>query len=356
MLYSSTIPAMSVTLVITVCFMLALRPLAASIGLVDKPGGRKSHVGVVPVIGGAAMFVGAFSGMLLFSGPTDGLMALLGASFLLTTIGLIDDKFALPASVRLATQIAVTLIMIFGAGLELQTLGDPLGIGPIDMGPLTIVFTIVVALTVINAYNLVDGVDGLAGSMALIALLSFASVAGYESPLAGLSLIISSAIVGFLAFNFPTPWNRPIRSFMGDAGSTLLGFTLVWVALSVSQGETAVVSPVTCLWFAALPVFDCLTCFVRRAMKGKSPFQPGRDHFHHHLIRGGMGVRRVLGVLTGYQLLYAFVGLAGHWFGVPDVVMFALWAVAGLSQRKMIEFLSKHHRRQARNRRTTIAA
>ena len=68
-----------------------------------------------------------------------------------------------------------------------------------------------------------------------------------------------------------------------------------------------------CLWFAAIPIFDCLTCFVRRTLIGKSPFSPGRDHFHHILLRGGFRVRQTLGIL-----------------GITAGVLFFVHAIGGL--------------------------
>lgn len=348
--------SITIAFTVTVAFMFALRPFAISTGLVDRPGGRKSHVGDVPVIGGLAMFQGIFAGLLLVLGPSAELASLFSASFILMVIGLVDDKYGLPASVRIVPQIASVLIMYFGAGFQLAEIGDPLGIGLIDMGPATLIFTTVVTLTMINAYNLVDGVDGLAGCLAAIALLSLAVVAGHQEPLAAVSLVVVGSVSGFLIFNFPTTWNRPLRSFMGDAGSTMLGFTIVWIALGMSQGSERLISPVICLWFAALPVFDCLTCFTRRAMKGKSPLQPGRDHFHHALKRGGFGVRQTLAILAGLQLLYALTGVAGHVAGIPEVLMFASWSLLGLTQRRVIKVIAKANRANGLRRRARQAS
>ncbi len=351
MIEFSLLPAISIAFVVTVAFMFALRPFALSVGLVDKPGGRKAHIGEVPVIGGLAMFQGIYAGLLLVFGPSASLASLFSASFLLIAIGLADDRYGLTPLVRIVSQIAVVLIMVYGAGYELAELGDPLGFGPINMGPFTLIFTTVVTLTMINAFNLVDGVDGLAGCLTSITLLSFAVIAGYQTPEAAMSLTVVGAVLGFLVFNFPVVWNRPLRSFMGDAGSTMLGFSIVWIALAMSQGSERLVSPVICLWFAALPIFDCLTCFTRRTLKGKSPLAPGRDHFHHHLKRGGLGVRQVLAVLSGLQLSYAVTGLVAHFAGVPDVIMFVGWAILGLTQRKVIKTIAKSHRAWNRKRR-----
>ena len=331
--------------------MLALRPLAKATGLVDRPGGRKSHIGEVPVMGGIAMFFGAFSGLLVFQGGSPEFTSLIFASFLLLAIGVLDDRFELPSGVRFATQFAVSIIMIYGAGIYLQTIGNPFGFGNIDLGFLAGPFTIIVSLTVINAYNLVDGVDGLAGSLAAIALLGLTVIGGYGLPTSGMALAFVAAIAGFLCFNFPVILNRSVRSFMGDAGSTLLGFTIVWITVSLTRSEAVAVSPVICLWLASIPIYDCLTCFVRRAHRGKSPFTPGRDHFHHVLKRSGLGVRQVLGVLTGFQLIYALIAIVGFYLAVPDFLMFAGWAICGLMQRQMIKAIAKYHRFTVRRRR-----
>ncbi len=338
------IPAMTVAFIVTVAFMLALHPLAIKIGLVDRPGGRKRHDGNVPVVGGIAMLFGMMIGVYLLGPPTGGFISALIAGCLLVGIGAIDDGVSLPATTRVTAQIAAVLIMIFGAQLQLADIGDPFGIGITSMGRFSVIFTLIVSLTMINAYNLVDGIDGLAGSMAAIALLAIAIVAGLNSVFGVAALTVFASIIGFLLFNYPVGWNRSVRSFMGDAGSTLLGFAIVWLTLGIAQGAERVISPVHCLWFAGVPIFDCLTCFVRRSLKGKSPLTPGRDHFHHVLKRGGFGVRQILGVLTGLQFVYASIGLLGFFGGLPDIVMFAGWSVLGLSQYWIIQTIAKSHR------------
>ena len=324
--------------------MFALRPVANDIGLIDHPGGRKSHVGEVPIIGGIAMFIGMFTGLIVIPGPSEVLVSVFVASMLLVVVGVLDDRRALPATVRLTNQVAVVLIMVYGAGLSLRGIGDPFGTGLVSMGPATLIFTMLVSLTMINSYNLVDGVDGLAGSLALIALLAVAIVAGFATLPGAIAVTILAAIIGFLVFNFPTRWNSAARSFMGDSGSTLLGFTILWITLSISQGPDQLISPVHCLWFASIPIYDSLTCFVRRSLQGRSPFSPGRDHFHHTLKRGGFSVRQVLGILTGLQFVYASIGLVGHFAGVPDVVLFVAWSGLGLTQRTVINTISRMRR------------
>lgn len=340
------IPAVFITFIVTVAFLFALRPVATSIGLVDSPGGRKLHVGNVPIVGGIAMFIGVLAGFIVIGIVNNMTIGLVFSFFLLVAIGAIDDKYTVPAVVRVLVQVCAVLIMTFGAKLSLQSIGDPFGFGEIELGPFALAGTLVVAVTVINAYNLVDGVDGLAGILAMIALASVAIVGGLQAESTIIAMIVAGSISGFLVFNFPVVANRRIRTFMGDAGSTLLGFTIFWGTLGVSQGSDALISPVVGLWFAAIPVFDSLTCFVRRVTAGRSPFKPGRDHFHHTLKRGGFGVQQKLAILGGLQLIYATLAILGHFGGVPDFVLFAVWCVLGLTQRLVIQTISAWHRKR----------
>ena len=335
---------MLVAFVTTVALMLALHPIAHRIGLVDQPGGRKQHSETIPIIGGLAMFVGIVSGIVVLGILDDALVGLVTACILLVGIGVIDDRYEVSSVPRMAVQLAAILIMTNSFGLSLSSLGDPFGFGEILLGPFSLIVTIMVAITVINAYNLVDGVDGLAGILTLIALFAVGIVGGPAAISTHVALIVAMSVIGFLIFNFPVIANRPIRSFMGDAGSTLLGFVVFWVTLGISQGDGAIISPVLGLWFASIPVYDSLTCFVRRIAAGKSPFAPGRDHFHHTLLRGGFGTRQKLAILGGLQAAYALMAIGAHYAGVPDVVMFAAWSVLGLSQRWVIQAISKRHR------------
>ena len=345
---SQGLPSIAVALIVTIAFMFALRPIAKRVELVDRPGGRKLHTGNIPIIGGMAMFVGVMSGLSILGLDLNFLLSIFVASFLLVAIGVIDDKYSLPPAARMTTQVAVVLIMIYGADFYLADMGDPFGFGLITTGPFMLIFTMLVTVTMINAYNMIDGLDGLAGSLTMVALLSVAAVAGIHNQVGVVALVIAASAFGFLMFNFPVTWNRPVRSFMGDAGSTLLGFAVVWVTLGIAQGEARMISPVDALWFAAVPIFDCLSCFVRRSLQGKSPFTAGRDHFHHILLKGGYGVRSILGIITFVQVIYAIIGLWGFYAGVPDYIMFAAWSALGLSQQRIIRAVANFRQESRR--------
>ncbi len=333
-----------VTLV-TALMMFALKPLALELHFVDSPGGRKRHVGEVPVIGGVAMFIGVAIGIALLPSSSGEVWLLLVAGGLLVAVGIIDDRFELPASVRLIAQLAAVLIMVFGAGLMMRDIGDPLWIGRILLGPFALVTTILIFASVINAYNMSDGLDGLCGSMVLVSLVAIAFVSAAGSMTRALALTVSAAIIGFLLFNLPIGRRRPFRAFMGDAGSTFLGLSVVWLMVGICQGPERVISPVHGLWFAAVPIFDLFTCFVLRAASGRSPFSSGRDHFHHVLREKGMSVRSSVATLVGLQALYASFGIVSHYAGTPESLLFTLWALLGFGQRRVVQAIGSIYAR-----------
>jgi UDP-GlcNAc:undecaprenyl-phosphate GlcNAc-1-phosphate transferase len=270
------------------------------------------------------MLIGIIVGLAFTTGRASYWHFLFPAA-ILVAVGLIDDRRSIGVSARLAVQILAALAMMLGGGLYLQDIGDPFGTGILGLGILAIPISVVITLTVINAFNFVDGIDGLAASMALIALVAGALASGLTGSPAVIAVITCGAILGFLPFNFPGNPNSRFRAFMGDAGSTLLGFIVVWFTIAISQGDARSLSPVAALWFALMPLSDFFSCVARRVARRKLPLQPGREHFHYMLMRAGLSGRQVLAVLVGFGVFYAAVGLIGASAKLPDWALFAPW-------------------------------
>ena len=323
-----------IAFLITAAFILALRPVAYAIGLVDRPGGRKGHQGIVPVVGGICMFLGLAAVLPLLQTPMQGQSAFVVAGGLLVLIGALDDRFDIPPSVRLIAQATAALIVCLGAGLVVDSLGNLLFFGDIRIGILGLPFTILVIISVINAFNMMDGLDGLAGGVGLAALSAgtFVALVFGDGAGASLGLIGVAVVLSFLVFNFPSIHNRRVRTFMGDAGSTLLGFMVVWMGLTLAHGPAPVISPVTALWLAALPIFDLFISFGRRIAKGQNPLHPDSEHMHHILFRAGFSVRQVASIMTGMAFAVAMTGVLAHRAGVPDGVLFLGLIVIGAVQ------------------------
>jgi UDP-GlcNAc:undecaprenyl-phosphate GlcNAc-1-phosphate transferase len=321
--------------VITAMAILALRPLALTLDLVDRPGGRKTHHGIVPLVGGLAMFLGISATLGLF--PHEGVAVgpILGACALLTVIGLIDDRFALSHWMRLGVHLSVALVLVKGTGALVQEIGNPFGGHMIALGPhVSLVFTVLLITGAINAYNMLDGMDGLAGVSALMALGGLAVLARRDGAAAGelfLSVALGASVCGFLIFNLPVKVNRRFRCFMGDAGSTLLGIVVAWLCIRVSQlAPHTGVKPVTVLWMVAMPLYELFWTVIRRSIRGKSPLRADAEHSHHLLMKAGLTVRAAFVVMAVLEATFVGIGLLLNEWHVPDVASFAVLIMVGV--------------------------
>ena len=313
--------------------MAALRPVAVVVDLVDKPGGRKTHLGDIPVVGGIAMFMGCTFGVGLLPPNSFVSAPLLSAGALVVLVGLLDDRFELSPYARLGAHLSAALLVLStSSDLSITTLGTPFG-SPIIFSTFgAAVFTCVAIVGAINAFNMLDGMDGLAGTMAFVALTALSVLATLtgEGSLAAVTMVCAGAVAAFLIFNMPAHFNRRFRCFMGDSGSTLLGFLLACMCIGISQGSGPRISPTTTLWVVAIPLYELLWTTLRRVLRGKSPFHPDRGHFHHKLLDAGFGVPGAFAVLVLVGALLAAVGISSHVLGAPDLVSFGLWLACGV--------------------------
>jgi len=325
----------------TAILIVFLRPLAIWVGLVDVPSGRKSHSGNIPLIGGIAIFAGSLTALLIqhkldstalvFAAPVP---AFYGSALLLLLIGAWDDFKELPAVTRLLAQIVASLIMIYVGGVVLVDLGNLNFDGTVlALGVFAVPFTVFASLGIINAMNMCDGLDGLSGSLALIGLLGF----GIANSLWGATetqqiiIVFSACVISFLMFNLRTLWRPKAWVFLGDAGSMLLGITLTWIAIAITQGEERVISPTAALWFLMLPIYDAVSMMVRRLLKRRSPFEADREHLHHIFLLAGFSVGETVTLMTGLAIGGVVIGLGGTYLGVTDVYMALLFLLGGAS-------------------------
>lgn len=324
---------------LTALLIVALRPLAIAVGLVDVPSGRKVHTGHIPLIGGMAIFVAASLALYTQYAFLDleliesaRLPALFLAGSLLVTVGAWDDYVDLPPVARLVAQVIAALIMVYGGGVVLTDLGNlSLTGGLLTLGVLAIPFTVFSCIGVINAMNMCDGLDGLSGSLALIALLGLGIANALWGTIADQHVIVvlSACVIGFLLFNLRTLWRSRALVFLGDAGSMLLGISLCWLAIKLSQGESRVITPAAALWFLMMPIYDAVSMMLRRALRGQSPFAADREHLHHIFILAGFTVGESVTLMCGLAVTGVLIGLGGTYFAVPDLVLAGAFAVGG---------------------------
>ena len=308
------------------------RQLAPSVGLIDVPNLRSSHVGSIPLAGGTvfviliplvSLVVARQAGILL--GRED--WALLITGWFIAFVSLVDDWRPLPARVRLVAQVWAALgLIIYGRYLRYFGAG---GFGVIDVGWLGVLITFVWILGMSNAFNFMDGMDGLVAGQSVIAALAVAwlSMSTGLDWIAILSAALGGGLLGFLLHNLP-----PARVFMGDVGSIWLGFIFAGMAVigAPRSGERLSLG----FWVLLLGIFllDSGLTLGRRILQGEPVLEAHRTHYYQRLLRVGWGHRRVTALyLVMAAVLAAVAVIHFDFWRLPfsALVIVGLMAFAG---------------------------
>jgi UDP-GlcNAc:undecaprenyl-phosphate GlcNAc-1-phosphate transferase len=271
-------------------FSFSLNPIfskiAFKLNMLDRPNQRKLHHEATPLLGGAAVFAGFLAALLINGIFTLELGAILISSIILFAIGVLDDYRDISAGIKLLTQLICGTLVIAG-GVVLRVIPHDFGLVAYTGNVLLTLFWIV---GITNAMNFFDGMDGLAAGLgALIAF--FLGVVAFQTaqPFIGwVAVAMMGSCIGFLPYNFKIKGNAAI--FLGDAGSTVIGFILACVAVygDWAEGNTvvALISPLLIFWIL---IFDMVHITLDRILTGKVlNFRQwieyvGKDHLHHRL-------------------------------------------------------------------------
>lgn len=305
--------------------LIVARPFVKAIGLVDKPNYRKRHQGLIPLIGGIALFLGNLTFYFLVWPQMHLPYLYLAAVTVLLIIGVLDDRFDVSPLIRVVIQATLAITMVW-CGLSLQSLGQLLGPFSLtlDSHLLSTFVTIFITIAVINAFNMIDGIDGLLAGLSSVSFAAIGILMIFDGqyPLAYWCFALIFALIPYALFNLNL-FGKKWKVFMGDSGSTLIGFTMFWILLLSTQGQGHAMSPTTGLWVIAIPLIDMVAIIFRRLKKGKSPFRPDRLHIHHLMMRAGLSARQALAVITLAAALCAAIGILGEIYYWNEWVMFS---------------------------------
>ncbi len=276
---------------------------ARRVGAVDAPRERGLGPGGTPLLGGLAIYAGVLVGVLLMLDITEELRGVLLGATLITVVGALDDRFELPAVVKLTGQVAAAAIPV-SMGVVVDNVTVPF-IGPVDFEWTGAPLTILGMVAVMNIVNFSDGVDGLAAGVGMISAAAFAVIAFDlgRNDAGVLSAIVAGAALGFLVFNFP-----PASSYMGDCGANLLGLLLGCIAVLGAVKTNAVLALILPLVVLAVPFLDTTFVVLKRLKYRRPVYEADREHFHHRLDRIGFSARRT--ALYLYAWMASMAGLA----------------------------------------------
>ena len=259
------------------------------LGYIDKPGGRHIHEKPIPRGGGIAVILAFFISFGCFmldsrlATETTLLGKLLLPALIMTVLGLLDDRFELGSWLKLGVQIIVAII-VWSFGEQEYFFGRFLLPWYISLP-----FTVVWVIGIINAFNLIDGLDGLASGLAIVSSCCMAVwflMVGTHGPEAVCMLIIAGACLGFLRYNF-----HPAKIFLGDTGSTFLGLVFAVIGLSSIDRAVTFTSLLLPLLAIGVPLFDVFLAIWRRSSRKLLDPNAGgimdgdQDHLHHRLLR-----------------------------------------------------------------------
>lgn len=275
----------------------AVKNLAYKIGAIDVPrDARRVHKKPVPRLGGLAIFLGFLVSVLFFTKFDVQMIGFIVGSLIIVGVGIVDDVKQLRASVKLIAQILAAVIVVLSdtriIAVSVPYIFSDAGILP--LGSLSIPITILWIIGVTNAVNLIDGLDGLAVGVSSIATFSlfFIAILAGEPTVAILTAALAGACLGFLPYNF-----NPAKIFMGDTGSTFLGYALSVICIEGLFKGYAIISFIIPFLILGLPIFDTLSAIVRR-IKNKQPIMsPDRGHLHHRLMDMGLSQKQTVAIL-----------------------------------------------------------
>ena len=306
-------------------FTPSFRKLAVRFKIIDLPSHRKAHKRAAPLLGGLAIYAGILTGLVLNPAVVKFNLPLILASTAILIVSLIDDIRGLSARIRIILESAIALVLILN-GARISFL--PYGFWG-DAGEIAI--TLIWLVGVANAFNYLDGLNGLATGSAVINSFYFALIllVTAQPQLGLLSLIILVSCLGFMPHNY-----KKAKIFLGDTGSTFLGFMLAGIAVVGNWAQDNIVKICIPILILGVPIFDMIfTTVVRIKEKKVSSFMEwlrygGKDHFHHYLVDLGLlpsgAVIFIWAITFSLGLSAAMLGNDRAWEGFLTLIQAAI--------------------------------
>jgi UDP-GlcNAc:undecaprenyl-phosphate/decaprenyl-phosphate GlcNAc-1-phosphate transferase len=296
-----------------------VRRVAPLLGLVDMPDPRKVHTVPIPRVGGWGITLGILLPVVLALKLDPLLQSFLLGCLILFVFGVWDDARSIGHWAKFAGQLLAVGIVVFYGGLWVSRVPFIDGSIPAVIGK---PFTMFALIGVINAINHSDGLDGLAGGESILSLLALALLGHLSdnNPLIlSIALTAIGGIVGFLRYN-----SHPAYVFMGDCGSQVLGFTLGFLVVYLTQVANTAVSAALPLLILGVPLADILSVLYQRIRGGMNWFMATRNHVHHRLLHVGFDHYETVVII--YSIQAAFVTSAVMARYESDVMVVLLYA------------------------------
>ena len=325
--------------------------------IVDNPDARKLQRTPVPVLGGVAVFFGVVIAIGCMSSVVDcsGLPVVIMAMMAMLYTGTMDDILSLSPGLRFVIEIVVVLLLIFVGGYCIDDFHGLWNLGRFSYW-YAVPLTVVAAVGIINAINLVDGVNGLSSGYCIMACLIFGTLfflAG-EAPMTILAAVSVGALIPFFLHNV---FGKTSKMFIGDGGTLVMGVVMSVFVIAILQNGSRVAAYVNpnvglvpfTLAVLSVPVFDTLRVMSTRILKGTSPFRPDKTHLHHMFIDLGCSHVATTLAILGVNMFVVLCWWALEASGFSIVVqLYAVIAVSLLVTSGLYHFMQWHICRDTR--------
>ena len=340
----SIIPAILTAFFICFIMMPMIIRVAEIKHLIDQPDQkRKFHGSLIPTFGGIGIFAAFIISFSIWGGGNElsTYPYFVASLFLLFLVGIRDDLIVLEPMQKLIVQFLAAIVLVTGGGLVLTDFGGILGFHEVPWIA-GVIFSVIVLVAIINAFNLIDGIDGLAGGIGVIISSIFGIWfwgVGFIS-LAVLAFSLAGALIGFLIFNM-----NPAKIFMGDTGAMAVGFILGYLALEYIILNSAIAGQpwhmangqIFALALFVIPVTDTLRVMVIRLVNKKSILVADRNHIHHKLSETGMSDQFV-----SFSLWLANILIVGVMYSISYLhanIQLILLIIAGFFILPLIRYI-----------------
>ncbi len=285
-----------------------VKKLAISVGAMDVPkDDRRMHQVPIPRLGGLAIFAAFVVSVLIFAEIDREMRGILIGALIIVTLGVLDDIHSLKALPKFLVQILAAVVVVLH-GCRIEFISNPVVTSTATYlhlnNVISVMLTILWIVAITNAVNFIDGLDGLAVGVSGISAATMLVIAILvaEQNVAIIMAALFGACLGFIPYNF-----NPAKIFMGDTGSTFLGFILATVSIQGLFKLYAIISFAVPFLILGVPIFDICFAVIRRLARGQNPMTADRGHVHHRLI--DMGFNQKQSVMITYMLT-ALLGLA----------------------------------------------
>lgn len=327
--YRGILLTLAVSFLVTFIAVPIVKMIAEKIGAVDIPKDeRRMHKKPIPRLGGLAMIYGFFVSILCFTGITTEIRGILIGALILGGLGVIDDIHPLSAKLKFCVQIIAAVIPVL-SGVTISFFSVPRFIsasGMMHLNPIVgAVISVFWIVAITNAVNLIDGLDGLAAGVSSIASMSilFIAIINGNSVIAILAAALVGSCVGFLPFNV-----NPAKIFMGDTGSTFLGYMLATMSIYGLFKGYALITFVAPFLILGLPIFDTAFAIIRRLIHHRPVMEADRGHLHHRLIDMGFSQKQTVAILYSITSLLGLSAIIMSTSGTLVQGIFLIFSVA----------------------------